>query len=290
MAAFTSKQNWLFPPEKPLKDRFAPEFFQSIPKNPGVYFLRDAEGKTLYVGQSRNLRQRILSYKNAHPNHSPRRTLRLIRLVRSIDWETCDSALAAILREDELLRTLKPQFNRANVYPEGYRYLKILSGKSSLTIQEQAKLPNSSIGFGAFKGSHTRALAALGRVLFRIQNGKPHWWQIPSHLLRPTRKLKIDLDPSPYQELPEHFRKTVIEYLSGTSRLLVDVLLEASVIFSDMSPFDTDFLTNDLLEVDHFFTANTQRNWQLCRMAQKQGSLVDAMELNALLIQARNLA
>lgn len=288
MGSQSIKQHWLFPADKPLKNRLTADFFNSIPKCPGVYFLRGADGSPLYVGQSKNLRQRIQSYKNAHPNHSPRRILRLVSQVRSITWECCSTALEAVLREDELLRTLKPRFNRANIYPEGYRYLKMSSKGGTITLQEQSRMPASEAGYGAFKGGPHRVLAALGRVLFRIQMQKPHWWQLPTSLLRSTRKLRIVLGGSRGHFLGSELSETVEDYFAGTSNQLAEVLLEASVLLNGLSAFDTSFLINDLLEVDQFFTTNTQRNRKLCRMVNRRGCLVDALELNALLIRSRN--
>lgn len=106
-------QLWLFDPPKPLVERFGEEFFRTLPANPGVYlFCGDAEG-VLYVGKAKNLRKRLSSYRVANPERLPRRIVRLLFRVRRIEWDECPSEELAVHREEQLICTLNPQFNRA---------------------------------------------------------------------------------------------------------------------------------------------------------------------------------
>ena len=83
------RQLRLFAHPKPLLDRLGRDFFRAVPKRPGVYVMTGTSGQILYIGQSGNLRARLGTYKNAHPDHLSRRTLRLIHSVSSITWEEC---------------------------------------------------------------------------------------------------------------------------------------------------------------------------------------------------------
>ena len=87
-----ARQLHLFAPPKPLVQRLGEAFFCTAPREPGVYIMTGRDGLVLYVGQSRNLRQRLASYKNAQPDRAPRKVIRLVRAVESITWETCESA------------------------------------------------------------------------------------------------------------------------------------------------------------------------------------------------------
>jgi len=69
------------------------------------------------VGKAKSLRHRLGSYRVANPERMPRRTLRLLRLVRRIAWERCADERTALRREAELLLALRPRFNRAGVWP-----------------------------------------------------------------------------------------------------------------------------------------------------------------------------
>lgn len=110
------RQLRLFAAENPMRARFPRAFMQTVPREPGVYYFRDAAGKLLYVGQSHELRKRVGSYRHVHPDRHPRRLVRLVHQVRQIEWEVCESPEAAVERERVLLLELRPGFNRAGVW------------------------------------------------------------------------------------------------------------------------------------------------------------------------------
>jgi hypothetical protein len=113
----------LFPDPRPLVERLGREFFRQLPEAPGVYLMRDAGDAVLYVGKARNLRKRLGSYRVANPDRLPRRHLRLLRAVVRIELQQCADESAALVRETELLRSLKPRFNRAGTWSGPPRHL-----------------------------------------------------------------------------------------------------------------------------------------------------------------------
>ena len=116
-------QMLLLPDPRPLVERLGREFFRHAPERPGVYVMRDAGGAVLYVGKAKNLRQRLRSYRVANPDRLARRHLRLLRAVARIDLEECPDEARALARESELLRSLRPRFNRAGTWPGPPRFL-----------------------------------------------------------------------------------------------------------------------------------------------------------------------
>jgi predicted GIY-YIG superfamily endonuclease len=109
-------QTLLFPDPQPLVERLGREFFRTLPEKAGVYLMRGADEAVLYVGKAKNLRKRLGSYRVANPERLPRRHLRLLRAVVRIEFEECADEVSALAREAELLRTLKPRFNRAGTW------------------------------------------------------------------------------------------------------------------------------------------------------------------------------
>jgi predicted GIY-YIG superfamily endonuclease len=116
-------QTLLFPDPQPLVERLGREFFRALPMGSGVYLMRGADDTVLYVGKAKNLRKRLGSYRVANPERMPRRHLRLLRAVVRIELEECADESAALLREAELLRALKPRFNRAGTWRPPARFL-----------------------------------------------------------------------------------------------------------------------------------------------------------------------
>ena len=113
----------LFPDPRPLVERLGADFFRQAPESPGVYLMRDQTEAVLYVGKAKSLRKRLNSYRVANPDRLPRRHLRLLRAVARIDLEQCADESAALARESELLRSLRPRFNRAGTWPGTPRFL-----------------------------------------------------------------------------------------------------------------------------------------------------------------------
>ena len=131
----------LIPDPKPLVERLGPEFFRQAPESPGVYLMRDAAATVLYVGKAKNLRRRLGSYRVANPQRFKRRHLRLLRAVASIEFERCPDEPSALARESELLRELRPRFNRAGVWPGPPRFLawRITPDGLELTVSDAAE-------------------------------------------------------------------------------------------------------------------------------------------------------
>jgi len=162
----SATQQVLFPDPQPLVERFGSEFFRQLPECPGVYLMRDASDAILYVGKARNLRKRLRSYRVANPDRTPRRHLRLLRAVARIELQECPDESTALARESELLRTVRPRFNRAGTWPARPRFLawRCAGEQLQLTILEAAEADwrlHGPLGGGAFV-----LRAVLARVLW----------------------------------------------------------------------------------------------------------------------------
>jgi excinuclease UvrABC nuclease subunit len=130
----------------------------------------DAADVVLYVGKAKSLRHRLGSYRVANPERMKRRTLRLLQLVRRIAWEECSDETAALARESELLKSLKPQFNRAGVWQGPQHYLLWRAEGSRIEIRINDLPLEGWRSFGPF-GSAVRFLrVALVRLLWYAIN------------------------------------------------------------------------------------------------------------------------
>src|SRR5664279_429686 len=175
-------QIWLFPPAKPLVERFGREFFQQLTERPGVYLMWDVHEKILYVGKAKNLKKRLHSYRVANPDRMARRHLRMLRQVARIELQECADEIAALAKEAELLRALKPKFNRAGVWPAKPRLLvwRWAGRTLELAISERPSIDWQV--FGPFGSGAVFLRAALVRLLWYALNPTsgsttmPHGW------------------------------------------------------------------------------------------------------------------
>lgn len=175
-------QTLLFPDPKPLDQRLGRQFFQSAPERPGVYLMKDAHGRVLYVGKAKNLKQRINHYRLANPDRMPRRHLRMVRQVQRIEFQFCVNEAAALERESKLLRSLKPRFNRAGVWPGKTRFViwRVEGSRLELGV---AEVPGPGWRrCGPMNGSALGLHRACARLLWLALNqqslvaGMPHGW------------------------------------------------------------------------------------------------------------------
>lgn len=81
----------------------------SLPAAPGVYGMIDSEGQLIYVGKSKSLRHRVLSYLVASADGT--KSKRIIERATEIAWEPAACEFSALLRELELIRGWRPPLN-----------------------------------------------------------------------------------------------------------------------------------------------------------------------------------
>lgn len=138
---------------------------EDLPSDPGVYLMRDHRGDVLYIGKAANLRRRVRSYFGPGPKHG-RLVARALDRLEAVDHEVCGSELEALLRESELLRTLRPPCNKRGVGAPG-RYVKLTLGEEYPRVYSTSR-HRSGDGFyaGPVRSDRTlrRGLDALHEV------------------------------------------------------------------------------------------------------------------------------
>ena len=80
------------------------------PLTPGVYGWLDRNNQLCYVGKSKSLRKRLLSYFAKTP--SDPKMGRIVRHSHRIVWEPVSHELLALIREQELIYRWRPDFNK----------------------------------------------------------------------------------------------------------------------------------------------------------------------------------
>lgn len=81
-----------------------------LPEGSGVYLFYGEDDCLLYVGKSRNIRQRVLAHFGSDVTSS--KEMRLSQQVRRIDWIETGGEIGALLKESMLVKSLQPTHNR----------------------------------------------------------------------------------------------------------------------------------------------------------------------------------
>ena len=110
--------------ELPQDNSLAAEKVRSFPHLPGIYLMKDAVGRVIYVGKAKNLRSRAGSYflKAAALDQ---RTARLVQEIRDIDFLEAESEIDALLMEARLIKDILPKYNRDLRDSKTFPYLEI---------------------------------------------------------------------------------------------------------------------------------------------------------------------
>ena len=102
----------------------------ALPLCPGVYIMRNARGKVIYVGKSRKLRDRVSQYfRNGEKNL---KTERMTAAVDSFEYIVCDTEIEALTLENTLIKQYSPRYNIKLKDAKSYPYIKITSGRPSI--------------------------------------------------------------------------------------------------------------------------------------------------------------
>jgi excinuclease ABC subunit C len=110
---------------EPPTDNLSPrEKVKQFPTTPGVYLMKDVQGRVLYVGKAKNLRNRAGHYFTQAAVEDSR-TCDLVKLIADIDFISTDSDVDALLMEARLVKDIQPRFNVDLKDDKSFPYLQI---------------------------------------------------------------------------------------------------------------------------------------------------------------------
>ena len=104
------------------------EKVKQFPTGPGIYLMKDAAGRVIYVGKAKNLRSRAGSYFHKTAS-GDRRICDWIGEVADIEFLAADSEVDALLMEARLVKDIQPKYNRDLKDDKSFPYLQITTGE-----------------------------------------------------------------------------------------------------------------------------------------------------------------
>ena len=97
---------------------------RQLPKVAGVYLMKDAEGRVLYVGKAARLPDRVSSYFIPSADLGPKKQP-MLALIKDFDVIECEGEWEALLAENRLIKDIHPRFNVSLTDDKTYPYLVI---------------------------------------------------------------------------------------------------------------------------------------------------------------------
>ena len=104
------------------------EAIRDFPMAPGLYFMKDADDKVLYIGKAKNLRSRASSYFQPGANLAESRGPKIVEMINQtagVEFLQTESEVDAILQEARLIKDIHPPYNSDLKDAKTFPYLEI---------------------------------------------------------------------------------------------------------------------------------------------------------------------
>lgn len=154
------------------------EKLDQLPKAPGVYFHKDKQGETIYIGKAAVLRNRVRQYFQKSRTRDPK-TDALVREISDVSWTETETELDALFLEAELIRRYMPKFNILLRDDKSLSYVRISYASDHPTVtMTRRPLDDGATYFGPYFSA-----VAVRRALKYLRKAFPystHMRQIPN--------------------------------------------------------------------------------------------------------------
>lgn len=190
------------------------EKVKTFPGKPGVYLMKDAEGKVIYIGKAKNLRNRAGSYFLAAAAFE-HRTRELIKHIADIDFIETETEVEALLKEARLVKDIQPRFNSELKDDKTFPYLQIRIREEFPRVEFTRKPRRKGVKlYGPFTSARSlrQAIQVLQRIFqFRtcsldISSKDDRWRWFRPCLLHSIRQCTA---PCNFRVTREEYRKSI---------------------------------------------------------------------------------
>lgn len=142
---------------------------KNLPKNPGVYRYYDIDGKLLYIGKAKNLKNRVSSYF-VNKDHSFRIQM-MVRRIHNIEYSIVTTEKDALLLENALIKELQPRYNIMLRDDKSYPYIKIVNEKFPRVYFTRKYENDGAEYYGPYTSvNHVRSILELIKKLYQIRS------------------------------------------------------------------------------------------------------------------------
>ncbi len=165
------------------------EKLDSLPTRSGVYLFKDAEGRILYVGKARVLRDRVRSYFQASRSWDPHKGA-MVSEIADLDLVVTDTEMEALALENNLIKRHKPRYNVLLRDDKNHPFLKLTLAEEypRLHIVRRPAEDKNAYGGPYIPASLGRKTASLVHKIFGVRSCKE---ALDGHRPRPCLQHQI---------------------------------------------------------------------------------------------------
>jgi excinuclease ABC subunit C len=240
-------------PTLDARERHLRAILRQLPTSPGVYLMKNADGRVLYVGKADSLRNRVRSYFGSKTGVDSR-IVRMTQEVADIDYVLTDTISEAFILEGNLIKEHRPRFNIRLRDDKSYPFVQITLGEDFPRIVRTRKLKrDGSRYFGPYASASSvdETLKLLRKIFpFRTCN-----LEIPEGkrvLERPCLLYYINrcqgpciqaIEKAPYRATIER----IVDFLEGKQEGIADELREEMTAHSEALRYEQAAVARDKL-------------------------------------------
>jgi excinuclease ABC subunit C len=218
------------------------------PEQPGVYLMKDAAGRVVYVGKAKSIKKRLSSYWRAGAE-LPVKTQRLLAVVGGVEWIVTGTEKEAVILEANLIKRHRPRYNVILRDDKSLPYLRLSVQEDypRLTVVRRPHLRDGALYFGPFAapGAMRETLRLLMRAYplrrcteTEMRRQRPCFYAQTGRCVAPCAEM---VSKDEYRSMVDE----VVMFLRGKTNDLVSLLRERMERAAEREEFELAALIRD---------------------------------------------
>ena len=218
-----------------------------VPHQPGCYLMKDKNGIIIYVGKSKNLKNRLTSYfKQTHTG----KTAMLVRDIVDFEYILTSSELESLLLEINLIKKYDPKYNILLRDDKTYPYIEITNEvvfRIQVVRNPNIKKSKDTKLFGPFPNvTAARRVVDLINRIYPLRKCRTYekkeclYYHINECLGYCTKKVDVDI--------MKNMRNEIISFLNGNHSIVTNKLKELMTDASNKLQYEKALEYKELLD------------------------------------------
>lgn len=217
-----------------------------VPHLPGCYLMRNKDNIVIYVGKSKNLKNRLSSYfQREHTG----KTMMLVREIDHFEYIVTNTEMESLLLEINLIKKYNPKYNILYRDDKSYPYIELTSDKvPTLRIIRRInvkKVKNNLFGPYPNVGAAKKVVEILNRI-YPLRKCKTYEKRecLYYHIGQCLGYCTHDIEESRIKEM----KSEIISFLNGNTKVLTDRITNKMREYSDKMEYEKALEYKELLD------------------------------------------
>ena len=216
-----------------------------VPHLPGCYLMKNKDNIVIYVGKSKNLKNRLSSY---FQREHTCKTMMLVREIDHFEYIVTNTEMESLLLEINLIKKYNPKYNILYRDDKSYPYIELTSDKvPTLRIIRRInvkKVKNNLFGPYPNVGAARKVVEILNRI-YPLRKCKTYEKRecLYYHIGQCLGYCTHEVDENKIKEM----KSEIISFLNGNTKVLTDRITEKMKISSDNLDYEKALEYKELL-------------------------------------------